>query len=404
MNVRSVNAPLLAAVIILTVAIPKSGFYVASVPIYGIYMLILLTLPFLLLREIGHRRDRRSLLYLYLLCPFWVVWLATALSIGYESVAYLGGHLFVFLLVPVFFFLLGNSQEARSLKTLETTLRLSMNFVAAFGLVSFVHTLQSGDYLNLPYLTTAGGGGPLDVWQRNNQRGDLFKLVSTYNNGNIYGLCIATLTPLYFQLQRSRLWRCVLLASLVLTLSRTVWLLTLLSLLLIYGQRLNLKKLLGIAVLGLISVGAMLYLAQFLGGNDFLLDGSLGNRNKFFWMVDDLKFLPSEKIGAITEIPYLSIYYRFGLLGLLTFALFICAPLFIGNPSPFSRRLDATQRAINSGIVLYLFASLSDSALLFVPSYACYSLLIFLKLSKPSPCPNLSPNNAPSGFCMSPKP
>jgi len=65
----------------------------------------------------------------------------------------------------------------------------------------------------------------------------LFKPVYTYNNGNIYGLSMATLTPLCFRLEHRPLFKMILVASMPPSLSRTLWLLTALALLMTYGGR-----------------------------------------------------------------------------------------------------------------------------------------------------------------------
>ncbi|TLP78387.1 hypothetical protein FEA48_04090 [Pseudomonas nitroreducens] len=371
-------------VVVFLVALPKSGFYAGSTPIYSLYLIVPVITPILLMLRLNTpvRQIGPLLRCTLAIAPFWAVWGATALFIGHENVGYLGGHLFVFILIPAFFYLLSLLYNERTQATIYRTLTLCIRAVAVFGIISFLNAVLTGDYLNIPYLTTGGGDDVLSVWQRNNQRGELFKLVSTYNNGNIYGLCMAMLTPLYFRLEHRSLFKVILLASMILTLSRTVWLLTVLALLMTYGQGLTLRRLTALCASLVVCAAAAIFLsANYLGGDRFLMDSSLGNRDQFFWMLDEFRLMPQEPISAITEIPYLSIYHDFGLIGLAGFALFFISPLLIGNPSPFSLRLLPDLRAVNAGVLIYLFASLSDSALLFVPSFACYGFLAFLKLS-----------------------
>ncbi|MDU4249218.1 hypothetical protein [Pseudomonas sp.] len=371
-------------IVVFLVALPKSGFYAGSTPIYCLYLIVLVITPILLMLRLNTpvRQIGPLCRCTLAIAPFWTVWVLTELFFGYENVGYLGGHLFVFILIPVFYYLLSLLYNELTQATIFRTLRLSIRVVAVFGILSFLYAALTGDYLNIPYLTTGGGNDVLSVWQRNNQRGELFKLVSTYNNGNIYGLCMAMLAPLYFRLEHRSFFKVLLIASMILTLSRTVWLLTALALLMTYGQGLTLRRLTALVASLVICAAAAIFLsANYLGGDRFLMDSSLGNRDQFFWMLDEFRLMPQEPISAITEIPYLSIYHDFGLIGLTCFALFFISPLLIGNPSPFSLRLRPNLRAVNAGVLIYLFASLSDSALLFVPSFACYGFLAFLKLS-----------------------
>jgi len=111
------------------------------------------------------------------------------------------------------------------------------------------------------------------------------------------------------------------------------------------------------------------------------MDSSLSNLDQFFLMLNEFRLMPQEPISAITETPYLSIYHDFGLIGLACFSLFFISPLLIGNPSPFSLRLRPDLRAVKTGVQIFLFVALNDSAPLFVPSFSCYGFLAFLKLS-----------------------
>lgn len=381
---KQLSRMLCCVVVIFLVALPKSGFYLGSTPVYGLYLIVLLLTPALLMFLLNTpvRRTRPALYGALAMAPFWAVWLATELFIGHENIGYLGGHLFVFILIPTFFYLLSPLYNEQTQTSIFRTLTLCIRGVSVFGIFSFLNAVLTGDYLNIPYLTTGGGDDVLSVWQRNNQRGELLKLVSTYNNGNIYGLCMAMLTPLYFRLEHRHFFRAILIASMILTLSRTVWLLTVLALLMTYGQGLTLRRFIALVTSLLVCVAAAVFLSSnYLGGDRFLMDSSLGNRDQFFWMLDEFRLMPHEPISAITEIPYLSIYHDFGLIGLACFILFFISPLLIANPNPFSLRLDPYRRAVNAGVLIYLCASLSDSALLFVPSFACYGFLAFLKLS-----------------------
>ncbi|MFD2579036.1 hypothetical protein ACFSTD_11345 [Novosphingobium colocasiae] len=110
------------------------------------------------------------------------------------------------------------------------------------GLMNFVLYPIIKNIIQIPYVTVnvADYG---TIFLRNNTRGPFLKLLSTYNNGNLYGDCMLMLAPIYFLYERSRVWMLMLIAALVCTLSRTVWIgmLAVAGLMMLTGQ-VNLRR------------------------------------------------------------------------------------------------------------------------------------------------------------------
>ena len=74
-------------------------------------------------------------------------------------------------------------------------------FVSAYGIFLFFYKLGTGSFIEIPYLTVnAGDLGELEG--KSIDRGGIFKLISTYNNGNVYGISILILLPLYAHLEK----------------------------------------------------------------------------------------------------------------------------------------------------------------------------------------------------------
>ncbi|MCK4632346.1 MAG: hypothetical protein KAT79_03695, partial [candidate division Zixibacteria bacterium] len=116
----------------------------------------------------------------------------------------------------------GNYFERARLDYLMDLLRKGLLLIAVYGIFLFIYRLVTGDWIEIPFLTVNYGDlGGLDYKHIN--RGGIFKLISTYNNGNIYGICVLMLLPLYERLEKKgwKVW--IVKASLLLTLSRTVW-------------------------------------------------------------------------------------------------------------------------------------------------------------------------------------
>lgn len=367
--------------VVLIVAIPKSGAYVNQLPLYLNYVFIAaLMAPMFLLRILFIGKVSIPYLrYLSLVSPFWVIWIACYALYGYESLGFFVGQLYIFFIIPIFFLLIEIHLSARRYLLVENALRVSVRLAASFGIFSFFYAVIFGDYFNIPYLTTAGGEVVEEVWQKNNKRENLYKLVSTYNNGNIYGVCMLMLAPLYFIAEKRRLFLAIFFLSIVLTLSRTAWAGLAVALVLIGMSRMTRLRVVGL-FFGMSAFLSLIYMFSLrVGGDDFLLDSSLGNRDLYFWMLDEFRFFPSEPIGVIIEIPYISIYYDFGLLGVLAFILFMLAPLMIGGASPFAKEYPARLRAVNAGLWIYIAMTFSDGAMILVPSMLIYTLLIMIK-------------------------
>src|SRR5690606_34127372 len=108
------------------------------------------------------------------------------------------------------------------LDLLLRAVRMAVLLVSAYGIFLFFYKLATDSFIEIPYLTVnAGDVGELEG--KSIDRGGVFKLISTYNNGNVYGISLLMLLPLYTFLEKRLSSVLTVKASLVLTLSRTVW-------------------------------------------------------------------------------------------------------------------------------------------------------------------------------------
>lgn len=363
------------------VAFPKSGAYVGGVPIYVNYLLIAILLPFLSIAKIFSRSKTLYFRYFLACLPFVALWIMTFLFYGYSDFGFFVGQMFVVIILPVFFCAFEPVYRGVGVQYFDKWFVRVLRFVVMFGLLSFFYAIIYKDYIHIPYLTTGGGDVVEQVWQKNNMRSGILKLVSTYNNGNIFGVCMLMLLPLYFLSEKSGFFKLAFIFAVVLTLSRTVWLGLFVALFLVYGRRINPVTMFLYVLGGSIAFVAIYFLASLIGGDKFLFDSSLGGRDKFFWMLDELRFLPSRPIGYVVEIPYLSIYFDYGLFGLISFVVALLSPIFIGGMGVW-REKSLRVAAANAGMIVYVCISLSDAALIFVPCFMIYSLLVMVKFSE----------------------
>lgn len=368
------------------IAVPKSGFVLGGIPINSLYIVIAVSLPFLLLsyftqKDQLHRYSPANI-YIVLLLPFFAVFLLVTLSNGIDNPAVYVGYVVALIVSPLYFFILfqtiGSDQVARSLPFVKLCIR----FAGGYGLALFFYHLVSGSYFEIPGITTTfGATKTLD--QRMNDRGQLFKLTSTYNNGNIYAVCALMLLPLYRVLEKNKLWFFVVLASIVLTLSRLAWALLLLYFVFeyfLFSGRLALRKLLAMFFLGASVIPLILFLLHVMERDvSFLFDPNLGGRASYLQTFFDASFISGTSLYWSYEIPYVSIAEFVGFVGIPLFLLyFIAIPLrvksFFDDSSPIVR-------AATMGCLIYFFATLIDGALILVPVFSIFSFLVMLSLS-----------------------
>jgi hypothetical protein len=369
---------------------PKGGIKVAGVPLtWGYLSLGPLFLSFPLGLLVGRARPvmKTRLLSLLTLLPFQIVIWAALLTRGTSNTGFAISLIIAFFFLPVVFVLvLGIHLDRLDLAFVFRLLRIAVFSVALYGIFLFIYKLKTGSFVEIPYLTVnAGDVGELE--NKHINRGGIFKLISTYNNGNIYGVSILMLLPLYAWLEKSRTKTLVVKASLLLTLSRTVWVGLILYEILarVYVKRVSGRTLaiLGVSlVLMTVGIGAVMTL---MGADvSFLLDRKLGGRIGQWRQLDTATVLPTTRFEAIVEIVYLSVLESFGLLGLLGFLVAMTTPVLLqlAGAVPFGR--SPYKRSVAAGLIIYLAVAMSDGAMLFIPVMAFYWFLVSLLLS-PNP-------------------
>ncbi|MEX2583392.1 MAG: hypothetical protein WD766_08960 [Gemmatimonadota bacterium] len=369
---------------------PKGGIKVAEVPITWGYLLLgiaSLSIPLALLSRSRARVRKESLTVVAGLIPFqMVVWLGLLFN-GVTGMGFAISLLVSFFFVPLAFLLaLGPSLDRLNLGLLYRLIRGGILFIAAYGIFLFFYRLGTGSFIEIPYLTVnAGDFGDMD--EKFIDRGGIFKLISTYNNGNIYGVSLLLLLPLYSWLERRTWPKLIVKLSLLLTLSRTVWvgLLVYEVVQRIYVRRISVKDVALLLVSLVLLVAGVLAALTLMGAEtSFLFDPNLGGRIGQLEVLRNPSILPSISFEHVLEMVYLSMLENFGLVGLLSYVLAMTMPLwllFLGAV-PFAET--EYKRGLGAGLIVYLFVSLSDGALLFIPVMAFYWFIVALLVS-PNP-------------------
>lgn len=369
-------------VIVFLVAFPKGGIKVNSIPITWGYVLLFLPFPLYLVSVIRNKFLPTRLLAYLLTLPFsiWSILILSFSDTGYLIAEWYIAFVVNLLLMPfLLLIVLGNTFDKVWFQNLFLkTFKICVRFVVLFGLVHFFYKLYTGVYLEIAYLTVnADDYGMTHL--KNNLRGSLLsKLLSTYNNGNVLGICLLILTPLYLKIEKTKLWWLLLGITLLLTFSRTVWVgsLFLLFLFLIKLMKKNPGKI--FLLLLCVPFFFFLFPATVEWADlspDFLFDKSLGGRDSQLSALTHLSLAGDMKPhGIIREIVYLSIIENFGIIGFLLFLLYLLSPLITCNYFKIHSSLQMS-------IVVYAVLCMMDGAMLLIPTMCFFWFISSLVLS-----------------------
>lgn len=389
---------------------PKGGVKIAEVPVTWGYLGLAaacLWLPVALWMRHSARVRTIRLLVLAALVPFQLTIWGALLVNGTNGLGFAISLFVTFFFIPgAFVLVLGVHLDRLHLGFLLRLVRYGVLAVAVYGIVLFVYKLKTGEFIEIPYLTiNAGDAGGLE--SKYIDRGGVFKLISTYNNGNIYGVSILTLLPLYTWLERSTTRVMIVKLSLILTLSRTVWIGLVFYEVLqrAYVRRLSVRSAATlVAALALIAAGVWYALVEILGmKTSFLFDRRLGGRIGQLDALQTATLLPETRFEAILEMVYLSVLQNFGVLGLAAFVLGVSAPLlaFFARVVPFGAT--PFKKSLAAGLMVYLLVAVSDGAILFIPVMAFYWFVASLLLSDNPSFDDCSAAPAPPGGGASPR-
>lgn len=384
---------------------PKSGIKVGSIPIttgYIILAAISLPLAFHVLRKLSSLSKKR-VLSIFLMFPFQCILILSVLVNGYSDLGMVLSLIISLIFIPwIFVAVLGYFLDNMDLKYQFKILKFALLTVSVYGIFIFLLRIVTGYFFEIPFFTINLGDVGEDILLKHNDRGGILKLVSTYNNGNIYGVCILMLLPIYSFVETSIFKINIVKLSLVMTLSRTAWVgLILFEAIKRFAGNKSKKKndsrifiliilriVLTIVAISLISV-CIIFALQLFGSNiDFLFDKGLGGRTEFIESIRSISFLPSQEFEGISETVYISVAKNFGIIGFISFLLFMLSPLISSliikqkYKGIETNDIGAYKHNLILGLLLYLIVSNSDGALLYIPVMPIYWFLSSLYLSK----------------------
>ncbi len=351
------------------IAFPKGGIKAGGVPLTVGYVLTTIMLMMAMLR--GNRLsvplDR---LLAFLPCLLLGLWsLLVVNTNGTDSIGFTVSYFVSVLYLPFFglvFFssLILDEHHGR----VERAFVWAVRFIVVYGIFLFIFRQATGRWIEIPYVTVnAADVGQLDDKYIN--RGGIFKLISTYNNGNIFGVSLAIMAPLYLSIERSAPLKWALYVAMFLTLSRTVWIAAILIMCLQTLSRgvrpvalfyFLISMLIGsVAIFGLLSA-----LNQDVS---FLFDSNLGGRSGQLDFLNDISLIPEGQVSVLPEIVYLGMLKYFGAPGLLLFTAHLLTPsllLWLEGVRPLSL---SSGSACLQGLLIYAIVAGADAAFSFIP-------------------------------------
>ncbi len=360
----------LCLLITFNVAIPKGGIKVSDLPLTWGYLLLLAMTPFAGIGLLGRRNISHAPLIQAFACflPAAVLIMAKAFLYHLPTQVW-AVYMTVFgVLTSAILITLAPYLEDVPAETLGTFLRYAMRFTVLWGLMNFVLHIVTGLFIEIPYVTVnAADVG--EIFSKMNNRSGMMKLVSTFNNGNIYGVCMVIMTPMYLLFEKNRIFTGLLFVALVCTLSRTVWFgMVGMGLLMILGGQIRLANplvWLGLAagILGVIALMPMMGWTP-----DKLVDTNLGGRSAYFDTFD-FTLLGADHM-RVPEMVYFGFAQSFGMLGMLfPLAAMAFAPAYaLLNWATLS----PLRRAAAIGAASYLIAALIDGAFILPPTFVLF--------------------------------
>lgn len=362
--------------IILLVIIPKGGFKISGVPITWGYLYLGFIAGGILLSVNKYFTINQKTLLCYIATLPFVIYFTIHLAIkGYDgTIGNLIAFYVSFVFMPfLFLLLLPRYLKKINLDYIENLIYRSVVIVSAYGIFLFVYKQVFGSYIEIPYFTiNAGDVGELG--EKYNRRGDIFKLTSTYNNGNIFGVCLLMLLPVFYKKHKRGIEMFIVILALFLTLSRTVWIGIILFFLIQYrNQLLKLIKIYAFIIILLFFLGSIVLTSYFQYGSlgNFLTDTSFGGRIYQIREAFSISLFGVKPYVIIDEIVYLSIYKQFGIIGLILFCISFFMPLYISLNSPVFKNTNYIL-----GIFIYLVICASDGCMLLLPTLAFFYFIV----------------------------
>ena len=364
---------------------PKGGFKIKGIPITWGYILLGLFSIYWCIKK--SKKIHRPHLYAYILTiPFQLTLIISLFFLEYScSLGQLTACIINIIFLPfICFIVLSDYIYKMDLDYFLTILKKGIFFIAIYGIFLFFYKFITGKFIEIPFLTMNFSDiGTLE--NKHINRGFLFKLISTYNNGNIYGICLLMLLPLYQFLEHKNSRKIIVIISLILTLSRIVWTgLLFIEFFYFIISKKNKKELYKEFIpifISFLSFGIFFIIFFPQVSSLFKIEKllNLGGRINNYNLESLIYLLPNKGFRGISEMTYNSTFKNFGVIGLLLFIVGLLSSMIIY----FLQRnkiKNKYSRYIILGILTYLLCAIIEGAFIFIPTIFFFWFLSSLLL------------------------
>lgn len=227
---RKILFGLLSATIFLNIWIPKGGIKIQNIPVtFGnvfFFVLLILFFIYLLFRQKIYKDKMQLLIFISIVFfAFRIIFAFLNDNMKFSDIIQ---YLIPLSIYPFMYLITYNCiRKKQQLCKIINIITLGFIFICIYGLMQ---NLFGIDKLTIPGITVNYSDykeSPLWYLQKANGQGDASKMVSTYQNGNIFGVNLLLLFPIVFETtKKSKIKFIFMILFLVvgmLTLSRSVW-------------------------------------------------------------------------------------------------------------------------------------------------------------------------------------
>lgn len=348
---------------------PKGGIKIENIPLTFGYLLTVPMFVYGALVSVGQKLNPQKLVVALLSLTLFLWSAVCILGFGGQSNGFIIAYFTSILYMPLYsMFLFNDRTMSAAHNQILKAILFAVRCIVIYGIFLFAYKYVTGSWIEVPYLTVnVADLGELD--NKHINRGGIFKLISTYNNGNIFGVSLLIMLPLYLKLEKSNWLKALCILALLMTLSRTVWVGIILTFLaLAISARIDIRKVVLFSVSSALLV-LSIYMLMVLIGVDvgFLFDQQLGGRISQLTYLNNISLIPDGRGIDLPEIVYIGILHNYGLFGLLLFLTWLALPILwmrFNGTAFFGTNLAS---ACMQGMGIYMIIALSDAAFNYIP-------------------------------------